>query len=66
MLQQRDLSMLHDDVRVVAPLREVDQLVYFSYESIGLYLYIQETYGELHQASLSTSTVPIFTTDFSR
>ena len=46
--------------------REMGQLVYLSYRSIALYLYIQETHVELNQDSLSTSTLIIFETDFSK
>ena len=64
-LQRRDLDLLFADICVPVPLQEMDQLVYLSYRSIALYLYIQETCGELHQKSLSTSIWIIFTTDFS-
>ena len=66
MPQQRDLNMLLDDVYTVAPLWEMGQLVYLSYGWIVPCLYIQETCGESHQSCLSTSTLIIFETCFSR
>ena len=66
MLQQRDLSMLLDDICVVTPLREMHQSVYLSHEPTAFDLYFQGTYGELHQYSLFTLTLTIFATDFSR
>ena len=66
MLHQRDLNMLFDDVYTVAPLQEMGQLVYLSYGWIVLGLYIQQTHGESHQKNLSTSTLTIFETDFSK
>ena len=64
-LQRGDLDPLFDDVCKVTPLQQMNQLVYFSYGSIALYLYIQGTHGEVHQESLSTSISLIFATDFS-
>ena len=65
MLQQRDHNMLPDDVCMVTPLQELEQSVYLSHGSTAYYLYILGTHGELHQQSLSTSTLVIFMTDFS-
>ena len=63
-LQRRDLDLLLDDVCALTPLRQMDQSVYLSHELIASYLYIQHTNGELHQETISTSTLTIFTTDF--
>ena len=64
-LQRRDLDLLFDNVCLVTPLQQMNQLVYFLYGSLALYLYIQETHGEVHQQSLSMSILFIFATDFS-
>ena len=64
-LQRRDLDLPFGDVCALAPQQEMGQLVYLSYGSTLLHLYIQRTYGELHQESISTSILIIFTTDFS-
>ena len=66
MLQQRDLGMLVDGVCVLTPLREMDQSLYLSHESTAFHLYFQQTHGEVHQHILSTLTLAICVTDFSR
>ena len=65
MLQQRELNMLGGDVCMITPLPEIDQLVYLSHGSTAYHPYIQETDGESHQPSSSTSTMAMFRTDFS-
>ena len=61
--QSQDHRQLYSNLCMTTQVRQVNQLVYLSHQSIAFYLYISNPNGRLYSYNLSMSIFTISTTD---